>query len=112
MVNHFWQNVDAILEDVSETETIFLMLKHLFKDYHISVFQKLRHSDTYSQVKSCTKHDRPDQSQRKLTVALKRFYGGISAFSKVKKIKYTDKSKHKSQMLKKKKSFDGWIPRN
>ena len=43
-----------------------------FKDwaYHLSVFQKLRHSDTCNRVKSCTKHGRPDQSQRKLTVAL------------------------------------------
>ena len=45
-----------------------LMLNYECKvDYHVSVFQKL-HSDTCNQVKSCTKHDRPDQSQRKLTV--------------------------------------------
>ena len=38
----------------------FLWLKQLFdaKDYHLSVFQKLRHSDTCNQVKSCTKHSR------------------------------------------------------
>ena len=35
------------------------------------MFQKLRHSDTCNQVKSCTKHGRPNQSQRKLNVALK-----------------------------------------
>ena len=34
------------------------------------MFQKLRHSDTCNQVKSCTKHGRPDQSQRELNVAL------------------------------------------
>ena len=46
------------------------MLNYQFKDYHLSVFQKLRHSDTCKQVESCTKHGRPDQSQRELTVAL------------------------------------------
>ena len=34
------------------------------------MFQKLRHCDTCNQVKCCTKHGRPDQSQRKRTVAL------------------------------------------
>ena len=34
------------------------------------MFQKLRHSDTYNQVKSCTKHGRPDRSQRELIVVL------------------------------------------
>ena len=34
------------------------------------MFHKLRHSDTCNQVKSCTKHGRPNQSQRELTVAL------------------------------------------
>ena len=43
--------------------------KILIKHYHLSVFQKLQHSDTCSQVKSCTKHGRPNQFQRKLTVA-------------------------------------------
>ena len=46
------------------------MLEYQFKDYHLSVLQKLRHSDTFNQVESCTKHGRPDQSQRELTVAL------------------------------------------
>ena len=41
MVNDVWQSVDAILEDVSVTDTCW-MLKYWFKDYHISVFQKLR----------------------------------------------------------------------
>ena len=36
---------------------------------------------------------------------LKAFYDGISAFSKVKKISYTDKSNHKSQMLEKEKNL-------
>ena len=34
------------------------------------MFQKLRHSDTCNQAKSCTKHGRPDQSQRELTIVL------------------------------------------
>ena len=34
------------------------------------MFQKLRHSVTCNQVKSCTKHGRPVLSQRELTVAL------------------------------------------
>ena len=34
------------------------------------MFQKLRHADTCNQVKRCTKYSRPNQSQRKLTVAL------------------------------------------
>ena len=46
-----------------------LMLNYLSKDYHLSVFQKLRHSNTWNQVKSCLKHGRPHQSQRELTVA-------------------------------------------
>ena len=28
-----------------------LMLNYVFKDYHLSVFQKLQHSDTFNQVK-------------------------------------------------------------
>ena len=47
-----------------------LMLIYQFKDYHLSVLQKFQHSDTCNHVKSCTKHGRPNQSQRKLTVAL------------------------------------------
>ena len=62
MVNHFWQSVDAIFEDVSVSGTN--------KDYRLSVFQKLQYYDTCNQVKSCTKHGRPNQSQRKQTVAL------------------------------------------
>ena len=66
--NHFWQRVDAILEDVSFAAIVFNA-----KDYHLSLFQTLWHSDTCNQVKSCTKQGRPDQSQRELTVALKYF---------------------------------------
>ena len=69
--NHFKQRVDAILEDVSEDEIFFLMLNYQLKDYHLSALQKLRYFDTCNQVKSCTKHGRPDQSQWELTVALK-----------------------------------------
>ena len=64
------------------------MLHYLFKDYHLSVFQKLRHSDTWNLVKGCTKHDRPDQSQRELTVALSMFFTFLHFF----KIKSTDNS--------------------
>ena len=42
MVNHFWQSVDTILKDVSVTETIVWMQNYLYKDYYLSVFQKLR----------------------------------------------------------------------
>ena len=35
--------------------------KTLFTDYHLPVFQKLRWSNTFNQVKSCTKHGRPNQ---------------------------------------------------
>ena len=54
----------------------FLWLKQLFDAkiliQRLSSFSvpKLRHSDTCNRVKSCTKHGRPDQYQRKLTVAL------------------------------------------
>ena len=47
------------------------MLKYSFKYYHLSVFQNLRHSDKCNQIKSCIKHGRPNQSQRKLTETLK-----------------------------------------
>ena len=55
MANYFSQSVDAILKDVSVTETR-LIAKLLIKDYHLSVFQKLRLSDT------CNQHGRPKQS--------------------------------------------------
>ena len=45
---HFWQSDDAILEDVSVTETI--------------VWHKIINLNTIIQVKSCTKHGRPNQS--------------------------------------------------
>ena len=72
MVNKFWQSVDVIFEDVSVTETIVWCSNSNSKTIIFQVFQKLRHSDTCNQVKSCIKHGRPDQSQRKLTVALKQ----------------------------------------
>ena len=66
----------------------FLWLKQLFdakiyefNDYYLSVFQKLGHSNTCNQVKSCTKHGRPNQSQRKLTVALQKTYS-FKSFSR------------------------------
>ena len=37
-----------------------LMLNHQFPDYHLSVFQKLWQPDTCNEVKSCTKHGRPN----------------------------------------------------
>ena len=40
--------------------------------------------------------------------ALKCLYGDISAFSKVKRLYYNNQT-GKRQMLKKKRSFDGWI---
>ena len=52
MVDHFWQSVDAIFEDVSVSETN--------KDYHLSVFQKLQCYNTCNQVKWCHKHGRPN----------------------------------------------------
>ena len=44
--------------------------KILIQDYNLSVFKKLRNSDTCNQVKSSTKHGRPDLFQWKLTVAI------------------------------------------
>ena len=71
MVNNFWQSVDVILEDVSLTETIVwcwnIDLKTII--YGISV-PKIVVVRQVNQVKRCTKHGRPDQSQRKLTVGL------------------------------------------
>ena len=39
-----------------------LMLNYEFKDYHLSVFQKLWESNTCNQVKSGTKYGSPNQS--------------------------------------------------
>ena len=36
------------------------MLKYQLKDYHISLLQKIWKSDACNQVKSCTKHGRPN----------------------------------------------------
>ena len=76
----FWQKkwltiFDKVLTPCWKT---FLWLKQLFDakiliqnyHYHLSVFHKLRLSDRCNWVRSCTKYGRPDQSQRKLTVAL------------------------------------------
>ena len=43
MVNHIWQSIDAILEDISDWNNC-LMLNYEFKDYRLSVFQKLQYS--------------------------------------------------------------------
>ena len=69
---HFWQRVDAILENVPVGEIIFYA-KLLIQRLSSFSVQKLRHPDTCNQVKSCTKRGRPDQSQRELTVALNAF---------------------------------------
>ena len=68
--NQVWQRVDAILEDASVADIISnAKLKTI-------IFQC---SKTYTtlrrlyQVKSCTKHGRPDQSQQELTVASEHF---------------------------------------
>ena len=66
---HKWLSVNAILEDVSMNKTI-VGAKILIQRLSSFIVQKLRHSDTCNQVKSCTKHGRPDQSQQELTVAL------------------------------------------
>ena len=43
MVNHFWESIDAILDDVVSDWTKCLMKKNYqFKDYHLSVFQNIR----------------------------------------------------------------------
>ena len=46
------------------------MLKCKFKDYHLSVFQKLRWSETCNKVKSCTNMAADPISLTKITVAL------------------------------------------
>ena len=64
MVNHFWQSVDAgILEDVSLTETIVWG-----KPLKAIIFQ---FSKNYCSPTCATSHGRPNQFQRKETVALK-----------------------------------------
>ena len=47
-----------------------LSMRESWKPCDLSMFQKLRHSNTCNEDKSCTKYGWPDQSQRKLTVAL------------------------------------------
>ena len=46
------------------------MLKYQLKDYHLTLLQTFWQSDMCYQVKSGTKHDTPNQSYQKLTVAL------------------------------------------
>ena len=60
-VNHFWQSVDAILEDVSMTDPI-VWCKTI--DVKTTIFQCSKNygSPTCNQVKSCTKHGRLNQS--------------------------------------------------
>ena len=74
--NHFLTEMTPFWKTLLQLKLLFMLhYQHdQFKDYHLSAFQKLRHSDTCNQVKSCTKHGRPDQSQRELTVALKIQY--------------------------------------
>ena len=70
----FWQKTSSYITVFNKELTHFgrhfcswnycLMLNYQFKNYHLSVFQKWQHSNTCNQVKSCTKHGRPDQSQR------------------------------------------------
>ena len=52
-VNHFWQSVDAILEDVSMTDTI-VWCKNILRLSSFSV-PKIIVVDMCNQVKSCTK---------------------------------------------------------
>ena len=71
MVNHFWQGVDTILEDVSVTETIAWCFTIILKTI---AFQCSKNYGTPTrvfrlQVASNMVH-RFHQSQRKLTVAL------------------------------------------
>ena len=78
MVNRFWQSVDAILEDVSASETIVWCKTINLKT---TIFQCSKNNGVASQVKSCTNHDWPDQSQKKKkkkkkkkqTVSLQKF---------------------------------------
>ena len=49
IVKHFWWSVDAILEDVSVTETVVWC--QTIKFYHLSVFQKLRQSTRVTRLK-------------------------------------------------------------
>ena len=63
-VNHFLESVDAILEHKQLFDAKVLIERlSSFIVPNIMV-------DTCNHVKSCAKHGRPNQSERKLTVAL------------------------------------------
>ena len=54
MLEKFKQNLMVQTTRNFELKLLF-NAKLSFEDYHLLVFQKLRHSDTCNQVKSCTK---------------------------------------------------------
>ena len=54
MLEKFKQNLVVQTTRNFELKLLF-NAKLSFEDYHLLVFQKLRHSDTCNQVKSCTK---------------------------------------------------------
>ena len=45
----------------------YLLINYYYLDYYLSPFQKLRYSDTYNQVKSCTKHGRPTSMKNQIS---------------------------------------------
>ena len=54
MVNHFWQSVDAILEDVSVPETIIMLIHNL----KTTTFRRLKNygsPTSVTRLKKCTK---------------------------------------------------------
>ena len=57
IVNHFWQCVEAILKDVFVTETIVWCWAF---NLETIIFECSKNNG--NQVKTCTKHDRPNQS--------------------------------------------------
>ena len=61
----------------------YLMLKYYSKEYHLSLMQKLWQSDTCNQVKSCTKHGRSNQLQRKHTVALTMYFIYLHSLTRI-----------------------------
>ena len=64
--SHFWQGVDAILQDVSVAETILNNGKRLF-----DIFRLLSLSDTLNQVKTCTKPRAPNMAPRGASTSMK-----------------------------------------
>ena len=60
--NHFWQSVNAILEDVSVAEKKKFDAKLLiWRLLSFSVLKVMVFRQPYNQVKSCAKHGRPNQ---------------------------------------------------